>query len=135
MIAEISGRLFNDNAGWSRLQRRLQPAKMGSVVGSGGQAPRAALVCLDIETFTRPGSADAAVTSARKLRRETGSGRGKTGDQSPGIRPVHANGPRAVLPRICRNLSADDARQVLGASLPLSTLVRGTAYGNRKPPG
>jgi type VI secretion system protein ImpL len=130
VIAELSGKLLNDPASWSRLQRRLQPVK--GVVGSGGQAPRAALVCFDIETLTRSGSAEAAIAAARKLRQKLGEIAEKLGINLPVYALFTRMDRVPFFLEYVRNLSVEDARQVLGASLPLSTLARGTGYAEQE---
>lgn len=132
VIAEFGGMLLDDAAAWSRLQHRLQPANLGGVIGSGGQAPRAAVVCFDIETFTRAGSAEAAVGAARKLRQKLGEISGKLGISLPVYALFTRMDRVPFFLEFVRNLSADDARQVLGASLPLSTLARGTGYAEQE---
>src|SRR5258707_679754 len=67
IFVEAGGKLLGDAAGWQRLVRRLRPGKLGAVVGKSQQAPRAALVCFDCETFVRTGSTDAVVAGARSL--------------------------------------------------------------------
>lgn len=49
IFVEASGKLLNDEHARTYLAKHLQPRKLGAVVGSGGQAPRAALVCVEIE--------------------------------------------------------------------------------------
>ncbi|MBZ5619131.1 MAG: hypothetical protein LAQ69_10475, partial [Acidobacteriia bacterium] len=70
VFAEAGGPMLGDPGKWSRLVKRLQPR--ASVVGKGEQAPRAAVVCFDCETFTRPGSADIATNAARTLHARLG---------------------------------------------------------------
>ena len=45
VFVEAGGKLLSEPGRWARLLQRLQPR---------GQAPRAALLCFDAETFTRP---------------------------------------------------------------------------------
>ena len=128
VIAEVGGKLLDDATGWPRLLRRLQPAKLGSLVGSGGQAPRAALLCFDIESLGGAGSSEAVVAAARKLRQKLGEVSEKLGINLPVYALFTRMDRVPFFLEYVRNLSADDARQVLGASLPLSTLSRGTGY-------
>jgi len=130
VIAEFSGALLNDTAGWTLLQRRLAPVK--SVLSSGGQAPRAALVCFDVETFAGAGSTEAAVTAARRLRQKLGEVAEKLGINLPVYALFTRMDRVPFFLEYVRNLSADDARQVLGVSLPLSTLTRGTGYAEQE---
>jgi len=56
VFVEAGGTLLSDPKRWARLLQHLRP---------GRQAPRAALLCFDAETFTRAGSADSLTASAR----------------------------------------------------------------------
>jgi type VI secretion system protein ImpL len=119
IFAEAGGTLLADSNQWSRFVRRLQPRS--SVVGKGGQAPRAAVVCLDSETFTRPGAQEAVVNAARILRARLGEI-----SQAFGINlPVYALFTKMdrlpFFTEYVRNLSNEEATQVLGATLPLLT--------------
>jgi type VI secretion system protein ImpL len=117
LFVEAGGRLLADTPKWKKLIQRLQPK--ASVVGKGEQAPRAALVCFDCENFTRPGALEAAAASARALRARLGEV-----CQSFGIRlPVYAVFTKMdrlpFFTEYVRNLSNDEATQVLGVTLPM----------------
>jgi type VI secretion system protein ImpL len=119
VFAEAGGALLADSGLWTRFVRRLQPK--ASVVGKGMQAPRAAVVCFDAETFTRSGAQEAVVNAARTLRARLGEI-----SQSLGINlPVYVLFTKMDrLPffvEYVRNLSNEEAGQVLGATLPLVT--------------
>ncbi len=119
IFAEAGGNLLADSGQWTRFVRRLQPRS--SVVGKGGQAPRAALVCFDSETFTRAGAQEAVVNAARTLRARLGEI-----SQTFGINlPVYALFTKMdrlpFFTEYVRNLSNDEAAQVVGATLPLLT--------------
>ena len=119
IFAEAGGRLMADNAGWQRLIRRLRPGKLAAAFGKGQQAPRAAVVCLDCETFVRAGSTDAVSAASRSLHaRLSGI------SQTLGINlPIYVLFTRTDrLPffnEYVRNLSNEEAMQVVGATLPL----------------
>src|SRR5579872_3321284 len=117
-FVEAGGRLLGDHAGWRRLVGRLRPGKLASV-GKNQQAPRAALVCFDCETFSRPGASDAVATASRNLH-------ARLTEMSLvlGINlPVYLLFTRADrLPffnEYVRNLANEEAMQVVGATLPL----------------
>jgi type VI secretion system protein ImpL len=117
LFVEASGRLFADAPKWKKLIQKLQPK--GSVVGKGEQAPRAAVICFDCENFTKAGALEAAAAAARTLRARLGEV-----CQSFGIRlPVYAVFTKMDrLPffnEYVRNLSNDEATQVLGVTLPM----------------
>ena len=117
IFAEAGGNLLADSSQWNRFVRRLQPRS--SVVSKGGQAPRAALVCFDSETFTRAGAQEAVVNAARTLRARLGEI-----SQSFGINlPVYVLFTKMdrlpFFTEYVRNFSNDEAAQVVGATLPL----------------
>src|SRR5579864_7792021 len=120
IFVEAGGKLLGDTTGWQRLIRRLRPGKLAAVMGKNQQAPRAALVCFDCEAFTRPGASDAVAAASRALH-------AKLSDisQAMGISlPVYVLFTRTDrLPFFndyVRNLSNDEALQVLGATLPMT---------------
>jgi type VI secretion system protein ImpL len=117
VFVEAGGKLPADAGAWSRLVKKLQPR--ASVVGKGEQAPRAAVVFFDCENFTRPGAADIVVNSARNLRARLGEI-----SQAMGINlPVYVLFTKMdrlpFFTDYVRNLSNDEAAQVLGATLPM----------------
>jgi type VI secretion system protein ImpL len=119
VIAESGGALLGDKARWGRLIKRLQPGKLRSLTGKGGQAPRAALVCVDTEKFTGAGAAEAAVTAARNLRQRLGEISSNLGINIP-IYVVFTRMDRVpYFFEYVRNLSDQEAQQVVGASLPM----------------
>src|SRR5258706_7385829 len=131
VITEFGGKLLADAGMWRHLQRKLQPAKMGSVVGSSGQAPRAALVCFDIEAFTQAGAGQASISAARDLRQQLGGISEKLGIHLPVYVLFTKMDRIPFFLEYVRNLSADDARQVVGASLPLAP-PRPAGYGDQQ---
>jgi type VI secretion system protein ImpL len=117
IFVEAGGKLTSEPGKWQRLVQKLQPRS--SVVGKGEQAPRAAVVCFDCETFTRPGSADAAVAAARNLRARLAEI-----SQSMGINlAVYVLFTKMdrlpYFAEYVRNLSNEEATQVLGVTLPM----------------
>ncbi len=121
VIAEGGGALLGDASGWRRFIKRLQPRKLGSLTGKGGQAPRAALVCFDTEKLTRTGAAEAAVAAARNLRQRLGEISANLGINLP-IYVVFTRMDRVpFFFEYVRNLSDQEAQQVVGASLPMSS--------------
>jgi type VI secretion system protein ImpL len=117
LFIEAGGKLLADAPKWKKLIQRLQPK--ASVVGKGEQAPRAALVFFDCENFTRPGALEAAAAAARTLRARLGEA-----CQTFGIKlPVYAVFTKMdrlpFFTEYVRNLSNDEATQVLGATLPM----------------
>ncbi|HEY1217607.1 MAG: ImcF-related family protein [Bryobacteraceae bacterium] len=117
IFAEASGNLLADSGQWTRLVRRLQPRS--SVVGKGGQAPRAAVVCFDSETFTRAGAQEAVVNAARTLRARLGEISQAFGINLPVYVLFTKMDRLPFFAEYVRNLSNDEAAQVVGATLPM----------------
>ena len=95
---DTSGRLIADSARWVKLIKKLQPGKLRSVVGKGGQAPRAAIVCVDLERLMQAG--DQATLMARNLQARLGEISQTLGVNFPGLCGVLQGGPAAVLHRM-----------------------------------
>jgi len=123
VFVEAGGRLLDDADSRTYLAKHLQPRKLGAVVGAGGQAPRAALVCVEIERITAGGQAMA--STARNLRARLGEIA-----QSFGIHlPVYVLFTKAdrlsFFADFVRNLSNEEAAQPLGVTLPMPGPVSG----------
>ena len=119
IFAEAGGNLLADAGQWNRFVRRLQPRS--SVLGKGGQAPRAAVVCFDSETFTRAGAQEAVVNAARALRARLGEISQALGINLPVYVLFTKMDRLPFFTEYVRNLSNDEATQVVGATLPLLT--------------
>ena len=116
IFVEAGGMLLPDVGKWKRLVQKLQPR---SSVRKGEQAPRAAVVCFDSDVFTKPGAPDLAVNAARNLHIRLAEI-----SQTMGINlPVYVLFTK--MDRIpffvdyVRNLSNEEATQVLGCSVPM----------------
>jgi len=69
LFVEAGGKLLDETSARTYLLRRLQPHKLRAVVGQGGQAPRAVLVCVEIERLM---AGAPMATLARNLRARLG---------------------------------------------------------------
>src|ERR1041384_5879855 len=130
IFVEAGGALLGQSGLWSRAIQRARGGQLSSVVGKGSQAPRAALVCYDAENFTRQGP-EATVAAARGLHDrllEISSGLGINF-------PVYVLFTRMDrLPyfrEFVRNLSNEEAGQVMGATLPIGT-AQAAVYGEQQ---
>jgi type VI secretion system protein ImpL len=130
IFIEAGGKLLTDPARWRKLVQKLQPRT--SVVGKGEQAPRAVVVVFDCDNFTKPGAADQAVAAARTLRARLGEI----------CQPMGINLPVYVLfskmdrlpffTDFVRNLSNEEATQVLGITLPMILKRNEGVYGEEE---
>lgn len=118
IFVEAGGKLLAEPQRWLRLLQRLRPGRLLSAV-RGEQAPRAALVCLDAETFVRPGAADTLTVAARNLQKRLAELSQEFGISFPVYVLFTKMNRLAFFEDFVRNLTADEAGQVLGATLPL----------------
>ena len=123
IFAEASGKLLNDEKARNYLTKHLQPRKLGAVVGSGGQAPRAALVFVEIERISAAGQAMA--STARSLRTRLGEIAQSFGIQLPVYVLFTKTDRLSFFADFVRNLSNEEAAQPLGVTLPIPGAVSG----------
>ncbi len=129
LLVEAGGKLLDDAAARSYLLRRLQPRKLRAVVGQGGQAPRAALVCVEIERLT--GGAQALATLARNLRARLVEIAELFGIQLPVYVLFTKTDRLPFFADFVRNLTKDESTQPLGSALPLAGPSAGV-YGEEQ---
>jgi type VI secretion system protein ImpL len=125
IFVDPAGSLMGQADRWRRLVRLLQPGRFSAAIGKRAQAPRAALVCFDCETFLQPGASETAVSAARRL-----SVRLQEVSQLLGISfPVYVLFTKldrvSFFADFVRGMSKDEASEVLGATLPLRSLSAG----------
>jgi len=111
VFVEAGGKLLSEPGRWARLLQRLQPR---------GQAPRAALLCFDAETFTRPGSAESLTAAARTLQARLGEISQRFGISFPVYVLFTKMNRVAFFEDFVRDLGNQEAGQVLGATLPMA---------------
>jgi type VI secretion system protein ImpL len=121
VFVEAGGALMANPGAWKNLVTKLRPGRLKSLIGAGGQAPRAVLLCFDLEAFTRPGAADAIIAATRYLQERLGDV-----SQALGINlPVYVLFTRADrLPFFAEwvhNLTNEEAGQVVGVTLPMGS--------------
>ena len=125
IFVDPAGSLMGEADRWRRLVRLLQPGRFSAAIGKRAQAPRAALVCFDCETFLQPGASEAAVSAARRL-----SVRLQEVSQLLGISfPVYVLFTKidriSFFADFVRGMSKDEVSEVLGVTLPLRSLSAG----------
>ena len=131
VFVEAAGSSVNEPGVWARVAKRLQGGRIGSAVGSGGQAPRAALVMIEAESLIRQGAQEALGATARTLRARLGEI-----SQTLGINlPVYVMFTKMdrvpFFLEYVRNLTNEEAAQVFGATLPLADGRQGV-YGDQE---
>jgi type VI secretion system protein ImpL len=125
IFVDPAGELMGQASRWKRLVKLLQPARFSAAFGKRSQAPRAALVCFDCETFLQAGASETAISAARKL-----STRLQEISQSSGISfPVYVLFTKtdrvSFFTEFVREMSKDEVNEVLGTTLPLRSLSAG----------
>jgi type VI secretion system protein ImpL len=132
IFVEASGRLIGDAPSWTRLIRRMQARRFGSVFGKGQEAPRAAVVCLPCDIFLKPGAAENVPAAARNL-----AGRLGEVSQLLGINlPVYVLFTKldrlSFFHEYVRNLTDSEATQVLGATLAAAPVLATGVYAEQE---
>ncbi len=119
IFLEAGGRLLAKPDAWARLVKRLQPGKLKSVIGKGEQAPRAVLLCFDCEAFTKPGASEQIAATGRYLHARLGEISQLLGISFPVYVLFTRTDRLAFFGDYVRNLSNDEATQVVGVTLPI----------------
>jgi len=125
IFVDPAGSMMGQADQWRRLVKLLQPGRFSAALGKRTQAPRAAIVCFDCESFLQPGASETAVSAARRL-----SVRLQEVSQLLGISfPVYVLFTKldriSFFSDFVRGMSKDEASEVLGATLPLRSLSAG----------
>jgi len=131
IFVDPAGAIMGQRERWRRLVKLLQPARFSAAMGKKAQAPRAAMVCFDCETFLQPGASEATVSAARRL-----SARLQEVSQLLGISfPVYVLFTKvdriSFFTEFARGMSKDEVSEVLGATLPMRSLSAGV-YGDQE---
>jgi type VI secretion system protein ImpL len=125
IFVDPAGAMMAQRERWRRLVKLLQPARFSAAMGKKAQAPRAAIVCFDCETFLQQGASEVAVSAARRL-----SARLQEVSQLLGISfPVYVLFTKldriSFFTEFVRGMSKDEVSEVLGATLPIRSLSAG----------
>ncbi|HWR50808.1 MAG TPA: type VI secretion protein IcmF/TssM N-terminal domain-containing protein, partial [Bryobacteraceae bacterium] len=118
VVVEAGGGVVNNPAAWQQLVKRVDPGRM-SGLGKGEQSSRAAVVCFDVEEFTKAGAADNVAVAVRTLH-----ARLSEVSQVLGISfPVYVMFTKAdrvpFFLDYVRNLTNEEGTQVFGVTMPI----------------
>jgi type VI secretion system protein ImpL len=138
VFVDGGGGLFSQPDLWRRLIRLVQPGRIASAGGK-QQAPRAAIVCFDCESFLRPGAPEATLSAARRLGTRLLEISQLLGISFPiyvlftkadriGVR---SDGGTAFLDYVA-GLSKDETSQVLGVTLPVRPAQASGVYADEE---
>jgi type VI secretion system protein ImpL len=131
IFVEGGGKLLADSQRWSTLIKHLSPK--WNLFQRRAQPPRAAIICVDCESFLRPNADDALTVTARNLRTRAGEISHAFGIRLP-IYVLFSKLDRlAYFTDFVGNLTADEVTQVLGVTLPLrSDREQGGVYAEEE---
>ncbi len=132
IFLEAGGSLLSDPARWQRLLASVRPGRLKSVVGSGAAAPRAALVCVNAETFTQQGAAEAVAGTARLLQARLSEISQQFGINFPVYVLFTKMNRLAFFEDFVRNLTSEEAAEVLGATLPMPVQSASGVYAEEE---
>ncbi len=132
IFAEAAGRSVAEPGTWAKIAKRLQPGRLRSAVASGPQAPRAALIVLETETFIRAGATDYLAATARTLRSRLGEVSQALGINLPVYVLLTKMDRVPFFADFVRNLTNEEAGQVLGVTVPLATVAREGVYAEQE---
>src|ERR1035438_5433330 len=130
IFVEAGGKVPAEPARSGRPLSKLQPR--AGVSSQSVQAPRAVLVCYDSETFTRPGAQEAVTAAARNLRARLGEISQAFGINLPVYVLFTKMDRLPFFTESVRNLTKEEAGQVLGATIPMRDVRAGGVYGEEQ---
>src|SRR5438093_5576871 len=117
VFAEAGGPLLGSKERWQRFVRALRPQSLLAALTGKPQAPRLAVVCYGCDEFVKPGSGESVPAAARLLRERLGEAAADLGVQLPTYVLFTKADSIPHFDAFVRNLSADEAREPLGAGL------------------
>ena len=124
VFVEAAGKSVAEAGAWAKIAKKLQPGRLGSVV-SKEQAPRAALVMIEAESLNRQGATEALAATARTLRARLGEIAESLGINLPVYVLFTKTDRVPFFPEFVRNLTNEEAVQVLGVTVPVITSRKG----------
>jgi len=101
-------------------------------IGASGQAPRGVLLCFDLETFTRQGAAEAIPNATRYLQARLGEISEILGISFPVYVLFTRTDRIPFFAEFVRNLNAEEAGQVVGATVPIRTASGSGVYSEQE---
>ena len=128
VLVEAGGPLLSDDANRGRLIRRLIPARFGSMFGRSAQAPRAVLLCVDCESLLKAGGAEASAVASRQFNSWLTDLSHRLGARLP-VYVLFTKMDRIQhFQEYVGSLTAEEAAQVLGATLPMRSVTETGIY-------
>lgn len=132
VFVEAGGRLLADSGRWVHLIRKVQPRRLRSMFRQRHAAPRAAFVCVDCESFLRPGTDDALASTARALNARLGEIAQALGSALPTYVLFTKVDRIAFFAEFFGTLRDEEIHDVLGATLPLRNSTETGVYAEQE---
>jgi type VI secretion system protein ImpL len=133
VIVEAGGAYVGNAPAWQNLVKALRPGSVGSALTGKAQPPRLALVCFPCDDFYKPGSGETVPAAARAIRARLGEAAKAFGVQLPTYVVFTKADGISYFTDYVRNLSAEEAREPLGAGVLPDGGAAGT-YADRVTP-
>jgi type VI secretion system protein ImpL len=132
VFIEAGGGLANNPDRWVHLIKRLQPPRLKALFQRKSQAPRAAIVCVECDTFLRAGADDALSATARKINARLGEISQTLGIQLPVYVLFTKLDRLSCFLEFVGNLNDDEVNQVVGATLPMRATSQNGVYAEEE---
>jgi len=119
VFVDCGGDLLDDPGRWGRLVKLMQPSRLSSALSRNQQAPRAVIVCYPCENFFKQGASTAAAAAAKKLNTRLQELSRLLSISFP-VYVLFTKVDRvSFFAEYVQNLTPDEVREVLGATLPV----------------
>jgi type VI secretion system protein ImpL len=118
---EAGGRLVSDPPRWASLVKRVRSRRMRlrSLFLRKEQPPRAVVLCVDVESFLKPGARETMAVVARNLNARLGEITNLLGINLPVYVLFTRSDRVSFFGEYVRNLTDEEVTQVVGATLPV----------------
>jgi len=131
LLIDPAGGVLAERTSRQGLLHKLAPLRLKSVFGGNSAAPRAAVVCIDCESFLSAGAGEAMTARARVLRETLGEISHLLGIRLPVYVLFTKMDRLAHFFEYAANLTEEEAAQVFGATLPMTASSAGV-YAERE---
>lgn len=118
-FVEAGAPLLADASKWQTLVKKLRPGNLKTIVGKGTQAPRAVVLCFDMEAFLRQGASEQLSATARYLQARLGEISQFLGISFPVYVLFTKCDRLPFFVDYVRNLTNEEASQVFGVTMPI----------------
>ncbi|MGH7555529.1 MAG: ImcF-related family protein [Longimicrobiales bacterium] len=132
VFVEAGGNLAKDAPRWGRLLRHLRPSRLAAILPGGAQAPRLVIVCFGCDEFLKPGAAQTVTAAAQALRTQLLDVAARLGMRLPVYVLFTKCDKLPYFGEYVRSLTREEANDVLGATLPMSSAGEAGSYAERE---